>query len=173
MGKNWLKHIFYQYRLFSNMCLENPFNTRNLLWCKLIVDTFQMPDVEQLKNLYSKVDFGSPTKHTTRLDCHLPLTLSRSQCFLSVWKSDCFSMDAYSQIRIVLFKWLQYPGFILGRNIFDKNYAISVRSVMVVAFLFIMPFLYTWTAHAYTGDISIKAAGYILLAFKVDTLQIT
>lgn len=77
-------------------------------------------------------------------------------------------MEAYNRFNFVIYKWLRFFGLGQGQDILRpewKQWSIFTTISFVTAIS--IPFMYMWTIFYFSGDLAMKAFGYLGIGYQV------
>lgn len=66
-------------------------------------------------------------------------------------------MDSYANFQLILNKWIRFVGSLMGMDILNKDFKITVHTIIVIIIAFLLPTFYGWTIYAYDGKLAIEA----------------
>lgn len=77
-------------------------------------------------------------------------------------------MEAYNRFNFVIYKWLRVFGLAQGHDILRPEWSKwSFYTLLSCITAISIPFMYMWTMYNYSGDLAMKAFGYLGIGYQV------
>lgn len=96
--------------------------------------------------------------------CNLSVSFLRSN-------ANWLMMKAYRDFNIVIYKWLRFFGLAQGHDILHAEWnEWTFYTIFALTTAISIPFMYMWTMYHYSGDLAMKAFGYLGIGYQVCML---